>query len=74
VAVLRSGKCFYCGAEIPGSPGAAEEKGALPPELLLALEPHAARVSRGSKWIRRTIAFGATAVLVAAIMGSCMRA
>ncbi len=74
VAVLKSGKCFYCGVEIPGSPPPAQSKVALPPDLLLAFAPRAASVSTGSQWIRRMIAFGATALLLAAIMGPCMKA
>jgi len=73
VAVLKTGKCSYCQAEIPGSAVQTQVKAALPPELLLAFEPRAVTVSTRSKWIRRAIALGVAALLVAGVMALCMK-
>jgi hypothetical protein len=70
--VLKSGKCLYCGAPIPGALHVVETQGGLPPELQLALQAGAEKSAGGSRWIRRMIAFGVAAILVAAIMGPCM--
>ena len=73
VVVLKSGKCSYCQAAIDGAPRPAEAHVTLPPELLLALQPRAATISSGSRWTRRVIAVGATALLMAVFMGTCMK-
>ena len=73
VVVLKTGKCSYCGAPLPGAvPVVASARG-LPPEVLVSLEPRTAVVSSRSKWIRRMLAVGVTFLLVAAVMGSCMK-
>ncbi len=71
--MLKSGKCLYCGAPIPGALHVVEPGPGLPPDILLSLQPRAAEVSSRTRWIRRMIAFGVASLLVAAIMGPCMK-
>lgn len=73
VALLRSARCVYCGAET-GTPEAVAASGPrLPPEALIALEPRAHEVSSRSVWLRRVIALGGAGLVVALVMGPCMR-
>jgi len=72
VAVLRSGRCSYCGAVLDPSRPAAE----IPshPEALIALDPRA--VSERSPrmvWIRRLMALGAASALAGLFARACMR-
>ena len=79
--MLKSGHCLYCGTETPHAAGLAREVAsrggpsatALPAELLFALEPKASGVSSGSMWLRRVIALGLAALLLALFVGQCMK-
>jgi hypothetical protein len=71
--MLKSGRCLYCAALIPGALHVVEPERGLPPDLLLSLQPRTAEVSSRTRWIRRMIAFGVATMLVAAVMGPCMR-
>jgi hypothetical protein len=75
VALLKAGKCVYCGATIPGlAPAAAAiSKGTLPSELALPELMIAGDMENRAKWARRIIAFGGMALLIAAMMGACMK-
>jgi hypothetical protein len=71
--VLRSGRCVYCGAETGPAGTVAAGGSKLPPEALIALEPRAHEVSSRSVWLRRVIALGGAGLIVALVMGPCMR-
>jgi hypothetical protein len=73
VAVLKSGRCLYCSAPIPGALHVVEPGRGMPPDVLLSIQPRAAEVSSRTRWIRRMIAFGVASMLVGAIMGPCMK-
>ncbi len=74
VAVLKRGKCLYCGTEIPGLASGARSEHTRPPDLLIAFPPRAASVPDRSRWVRGLIALGVSVMLVAAMMGACMKA
>jgi hypothetical protein len=73
VAVLKTGRCSYCGAPLPGALHVVGSTPGLPPELLLSLQPRTPQVSKRTRWIRRLIGLGVASLLVAAIMGPCMK-
>jgi hypothetical protein len=73
VALLKSGKCIYCGAPLPGALHLVEPWRGLPPDVLLSLQPRTAEVSIRTRWIRRMIAFGVSSLLVSGIVGPCMK-
>lgn len=72
VAVLKSGRCSYCGAVFDAARPAAEVPAH--PEVLIALDPQAAgRSSPRAVWLRRLIALGAAFTLTALFARACMR-
>lgn len=73
IAVLKSGKCLYCGNAIRGALHVVEGKAGLPVELQFALQPREGKLSNRAKWIRRIIALGVSSLIVALIMGPCMK-
>lgn len=75
MVVLRSGRCSYCGAETaePGAGTATSAVPAIPPEVLIALEPRAAEGSGGAVWARRALSLGVLGILVALFAGTCMK-
>jgi len=75
VALLKAGKCVYCGAISPGLVPAlpATPKGTLPTEIPLPELMVADDMQNRAKWARRIIAFGGMALLIAAMMGACMK-
>jgi hypothetical protein len=75
VALLKAGKCVYCGATIPGLVPALPTgpKGSLPTEIPLPELMVADDMQNRAKWARRIIAFGGMALLIAAMMGACMK-
>jgi hypothetical protein len=72
VAMMKSGTCVYCGHRISDAEVEAPKAG-LPPELMFELQPRAAKISTGTRWIRRVIALGLSSLLVAVFMGPCMK-
>ena len=75
MVVLRSGRCSYCGAEA-GEPGAGttiRTVPAIPPEVLIALEPRAEGGSGRAVWARRALSLGVLGILVALFTGTCMK-
>jgi len=71
VAVLRSGLCSYCGAVVGPADRPAARASAIPPAVLIALEPRAHE--SGSKWLSRAIALSAAGVLLAVFIKACMK-
>jgi hypothetical protein len=74
MAMLKAKTCLYCGAANPDAPLQLLEKPALPPELMLGMQPRAkdpmeARV----KWFKRTVLFSVVSSVVSAIIGACMK-
>ncbi len=74
VALLKSDRCVYCGTAVGGPSTPALRATKLPAELLIALEPRASAITSRSMWLRRFIALGGAGLLIALIMGPCMRA
>jgi len=74
VALLKSDRCVYCGTAIGGPPSPAAPGSRLPAEALIALEPRARTVSSGKVWLRRVLALGGAGLLVALVIGLCMKA
>lgn len=74
VALLKSGRCVYCGADLGGPAQALAPASKLPAELLIALEPRPKAASSGSIWFRRILALGGAVLLTALVMGPCMKA
>jgi hypothetical protein len=72
VAVLKSGRCSYCGVVLdPSRPVPAVPEH---PEALIALDPTArATTSSGSVWLRRLIALGGVSLLTALFARACMK-
>jgi hypothetical protein len=71
VAVLKSGRCSYCGAILDPSRPAAEVPAH--PEALIALDPQATvRTSPRIVWLRRMAAMGAVSALVGLFARSCV--
>jgi len=72
VAMMKSGKCLYCGQPLPGALQVVETRPGLPPELMFALQPRTSQITPRTKWIRRAIAMGISSLLVGLFMGPCM--
>ena len=73
VAVVKSGRCSYCGTwtgELLANPAPMSS---LPPEVLLALEAPAGRSSRGAVWGRRLLSLGVLGIVMILFAGTCMR-
>lgn len=73
-ALLKSGRCVYCGADLGTQAQTLAPASKLPAELLIALEPRPKTVSSGSVWFRRIIALGGAGLITALVMGPCMKA
>jgi hypothetical protein len=73
ISVLKSGKCVYCGEPIPGALRVVEARPSLPSEFFFSTQPRADKLSIRAKWMRRAVAMGVSSLLVAAIMGPCMK-
>jgi hypothetical protein len=77
MAVLGRGACVYCGAVVevagassatkPAVPGAAPVS-AVPPELLIALDPSLQPGrSAGERWLVRIVALGLAALVIGVV-------
>lgn len=73
VAVIKAGRCSYCGAVLDLVLATRTPAPTLPPEALIALEPRGSAASSRTAWIRRMVALGAAVTLVALFTGTCMR-
>jgi hypothetical protein len=75
IALLRTGKCIYCGANVPGALRlvTSETREALPvEEAMLQVQLQAAGKEKRNPWPVRIMAFGAASLLTAALIGPCM--
>ncbi|MBI1796527.1 MAG: hypothetical protein HY076_08060 [Candidatus Eisenbacteria bacterium] len=73
LALLKAPTCLYCGAR---NPHAEPESGkqAIPPALLLALEPKLRpQMSSQAKWWRRMLIFSISSTIVSALVGTCVK-